>query len=75
MMKDPIGPGTKAWDSFDNAVDAYRVAKVHNSGLDKNYKRYSNCRALMIVELRRHVSEKIVQEWIAALRGRCQELD
>jgi hypothetical protein len=38
-MKDPIGPGTPAWNSFDNAVEAYRRARSHNRRIDDDYRR------------------------------------
>jgi len=49
---DPIGPGTAAWDAFDNAIEAFKNANVHDARKDRAYRRYANqrhyCRTLVL---------------------------
>lgn len=71
-MYDPIGPGTPAWNNFDNAVEAWQSigaadwSRGSNRGKDPRYKRYHNCRQEMIRHVRKHNGD--VEAW-------CKQLD
>ena len=66
---DPIGPGTAAWNAFDNALEAWRNTAIHDQRRDRSYKRFYNRRQHMIVNLRKHGGD--VEGWCKTLRERC----
>lgn len=80
MFDDPIGPGTPAWNAFDNALAAWAGARdgERDSRTSRLYHRYSNQRAAMITALRKAgADEETVCAWLADLRARiaCRDFD
>lgn len=71
---DPLGPGTPAWNAFDNAIEAYYQAPPRGDPRWKGpaMKRYYNQRALLITALKReHASVSCINEWLESLRQQC----
>lgn len=72
---DPIGPGTPAWNHFDNALLAYRQAPPRGAARWKGpaMKRYYNQRAALITALKReHASHSCIIEWLESLEQQCR---
>lgn len=71
---DPLGPGTPAWDAFDEALAAFRRAPPRGNARWKSpyMKRYYNQRDRLIQCLNReHASEACIAEWLASLKQQC----
>lgn len=71
---DPLGPGTRAWTCFDNALEAFRQAPPHGDlrWKGREMKRYYNQRSYMVAALRKeHASESCIAEWLESLKQQC----
>lgn len=67
MEWDPLGPGSKAWNAFDNAVEAYRSCQVKDRRRDALFRRYGNQRDQMVLYVKAEGGD--VAAWCEALRG------
>jgi len=66
-MRDPLGPGTPAWNAFDNALEAWQQLTKHPKPRSRLpiAKRYNNCRQYMLLCVVKHGGNPA--EWSQAL--------
>jgi len=61
-LADPLGPGSPAWEAFDQAVSFYIEGKKAQGGA---------CRARMRLEVKRHGGD--IESWVSSLNSRINE--
>lgn len=68
---DPLGPGGPAWEAADAALAAYRkVPPGQHNQWNKDYKRYCNFRAYMVIALKRHgAPQEEISQWLDFLEA------